>query len=851
MKNQIDTIKLRLKQMYRLKRQRAFSVFSNNGKIVFQLLSSLLHYNHPKLPGFIKDINIPSGIFNYTPSLHTQHKLTEQFAVDFDELIECSQNRSCSISALYSMGSTASIGQTNTSDLDVWICLESQLTNEQKLFLKKKAELIELWAISLGVELNLFVVDVNRFKQAHFDCLTDQNSGSAQHMLLLDEFYRSAQWLSGKFILWFAIPNQFEFAGVEYPNYEKFTQILHNEKVINCDDWIDFGPLSDMSKNEYFGGCLWQLFKSIDYPFKSLMKMILFESYSLSENNKSNAYFPFLAFDVKTKIQNGDLSDCYYLDSYSMLYEKVANYLSNKQDLERLNLINSCFYLKTGLVVDDEAPKQKFIFSDKNGAEWKSAILNQYLQRWDWSINDCKHFDQIDQWNILQLRQMDDEFLKSIMTSYKNLLDFSRQEIVDSSIEPKDVSILSRKLYASFEESQDKIRLIHNPYNINVTEPNLSFIHAKKSHINKRGWYLFNCELSADSIIGQKPIEFQPQLIQLLAWCYFNGLYTETTTLFTNDKLVNAHKLRTVLSVLSTFKKSVHTELVEHALSSPAEITELVVFVNAEYDLDQWLNNLDRDIDEKTVDVLNFGRKEQCLIKEIDVVYRNSWNELKHLHYKDDYALLKALQQLLRKMTKESDIPENIKVVSLSTTLKNEIEQTVTQYIDKGIKSRLLSHQMDTAKFMPLRIHGHSWYLFFERFDVSSHEIKNKLALFDAISTNKMKGNITKESKVSDELPSSIDPVVSEGVIQFFFEDTQKGFDLYILDEHNHVEIYRNCNTNKDAMVADVTQFYILTHDRVGNGSVNRVNFNLPQFYQLSNNHSAQQMIEPYIKINT
>ncbi|KES13179.1 Adenylate cyclase, partial [Gilliamella apicola SCGC AB-598-B02] len=66
------------------------------------------------------------------------------------------------------------------------------------------------------------------------------------------------------------------------------------------------------------------------------------------------------------------------------------------------------------------------------------------------------------------------------------------------------------------------------------------------------------------------------------------------------------------------------------------------------------------------------------------------------------------------------------------------------------------------------------------------------------VSNNKAQGRPLNILDETNELPKEIDSVAYQGVIQFFFEDTDIGFDLYILNEHNQIEIYRNCNGNRE-----------------------------------------------------
>lgn len=110
------------------------------------------------------------------------------------------------ILGLYTMGSTSSIGQSTSSDLDIWVCVSAHMSCEARENLSSKCLLITDWAKSQGVEANFFIMDEERFRHNHSEALTGENCGSSQHLLLLDEFYRSAVRLAGKRLLWQIVP---------------------------------------------------------------------------------------------------------------------------------------------------------------------------------------------------------------------------------------------------------------------------------------------------------------------------------------------------------------------------------------------------------------------------------------------------------------------------------------------------------------------------------------------------------------------------------------------------------------------------------------------------------------------
>lgn len=90
-----------------------------------------------------------------------------------------------------------------------------------------------------------------------------EDCGSTQHILLLDEFYRTAVRLAGKRILWNMVPCD------EEEHYDDYVMTLYAQGVLTPNEWLDLGGLSSLSAEEYFGASLWQLYKSIDSPIQS------------------------------------------------------------------------------------------------------------------------------------------------------------------------------------------------------------------------------------------------------------------------------------------------------------------------------------------------------------------------------------------------------------------------------------------------------------------------------------------------------------------------------------------------------------------------------------------------------
>ncbi|OCG53541.1 adenylate cyclase [Gilliamella sp. Choc6-1] len=815
----ISNIKKELKDLANLKYERALIGMSAEFQYVFSLLPAIFHFHDPKIPGYINE-DTPHGIAYY----HLPHEIEKQLKNDFGFIPTANAAKS-EISALYSMGSTCSIGQSVQSDLDIWICIENNLSESRKQTLLHKCRLVEQWAEKQQVKLTLFVVNADRFVNKHHECLMGENCGSAQHILLLEEFYRTANLLAGKYLLWFAVPYNLTINNVSHPTYEQCVNALVELKLVNREEWIDFGPLTGLSAEEYFGACLWQLYKSIDSPFKAVLKTLLLEAYSWSypENRP-------IAYEMRECIQKSETKKNIYLDSYYMLLDRITKYLIEIKDLERLELIRNCFYLKVN----------EKLSQPNKAASWRRDVLNNLVKKWNWSEQRITKLDASNTWKIQSVREMHEILLHTMMTGYRNLLNFGRRNNLDSLISPQDLAILTRKLYASFEVLPGKITTLKLNISNNLQEEVLTFIHVKEDRINRAGWYVYNQKPVLESILGHQYLEYSKYLVKLISWCYFNGLISDTTEFYYHDADDRDNsKINRFISDLKEYFPIIVPAATEEQLYGPCEIRHLAIILNLENDPS---SNLELEY-EISKNVLNYGKKELSLVGSIDLLYRNSWNEIRVLHFSGSLCVLEAIKTLLNRMHKDADLPNPIEIFCYSKYLSIEIKQQIKKLMDECIELRLTTTQNNFTQVKPLRIDGSSWYLFFERLGVSFHQFENAVDFYGAVSNNKVQGRPLNILDETDELPKEIDSVAYEGIIQFFFEDTNSGFDLYILNEHNQVEIYRNCNGTKENMVKDINDFYVLSDDRFTFTTSSSVNFNLPQFYQITYNDVGKREI--------
>ncbi|EKN3347367.1 class I adenylate cyclase [Yersinia ruckeri] len=817
----IETLKQRLDAINQLRVDRALAAMGPAFQKVYSQLPTLLHYHHPLMPGYL-DGNVPHGVCLFTPNEKQQQYLTEVEA-KWGEPLQLIREGELPITGVYTMGSTSSIGQSCTSDLDIWVCHQAWLDTEERNQLQKKCSLLEKWAASMGVEVSFFLIDENRFRHNASGSLGGEDCGSTQHILLLDEFYRSAVRLAGKRILWNMVPIE------EEGNYDDYVLSLYAQGALTPNEWLDLGGLSTLSAEEYFGASLWQLYKSIDSPYKAVLKTLLLEAYSWEYPNSQ-----LLAMEIKQRLHHGEIVS-FGLDAYCMMLDRVTRYLTQIEDSTRLDLVRRCFYLK----VCEKLSKTPA------SSGWRREVLSQLVSEWGWSEERLEVLDNRANWKIGRVREAHNELLDAMMQSYRNLIRFARRNNLSVSASPQDIGVLTRKLYAAFEALPGKVTLVNPQISPDLSEEHLTFIHVPAGRANRPGWYLYNQAPSMDAIVSHQPLEYNRYLNKLVAWAYFNGLLTSKTHLHIKSaNLCDTTKLQELVTDVSHHFPLRLSAPTPKALYSPCEIRHLAIIVNLENDPTAAFRNQIVHFDFRKLDVFSFGEQQQCLVGSIDLLYRNSWNEVRTLHFSGEQSVLEALKTILGKMHQDAAPPESVDVFCYSQHLRGLIRTRIQQLVSECIELRLSSTRQEPGRFKAVRVAGQTWGLFFERLSVSVQKLENAVEFYGAISNNKLHGLSIQVEADQVHLPPVVDGFVSEGIIQFFFEGTSdgKGFNIYILDETNRVEVYHHCEGSKEELVRDVSRFYSSSHDRFTYGS-SFINFNLPQFYQIVQLDGRTQVI--------
>ncbi|MEM9102890.1 MAG: class I adenylate cyclase [Pseudomonadota bacterium] len=620
----LQTSKQRFLSFNSIRLQRMRSVIRKRQSEVIEVLPLLFHLNHPLLPGWCGP-QVPHGISHYEPSeteLNHIKRLVKSLRLEPE-----TEDRK-QIAALYLMGSTGSIAQSESSDLDIWIVHEADLPEDSIVLLQEKVDKIEKWANDNAANVHCFLMSPNYFRLGGGQISHDENCGTAQHFLLLDEFYRTGLLLAGCFPLWWVISPEKEV------EYDEYAEELFTKRFSPIKDAIDFGAIKGIPANEFLGAALWQLHKAISDPYKSVIKTLLMEHYAA-------AYPDVLPSSQDLKLQVINLAtDLETLDPYLLVFQQIENYLQTKGKLEQLELARRCFYLK----IDEKLSSHRY----EKARHWRRSVMQNLVKQWEWSSQDIEHLDKRNQWKAMQVIAERRKLMGTLNHSYHFLTKFASKNDASAHISYDDLMLLGRKLFASFERKPGKIERINPGITSSLVEKQLSFQCELSGH-EKLAWYLYGFDdESKQKVLFKKSLS----LVELLAWASVNGLYdkgTEVQVIPKDSEMIVGQVIHLLNFIHQSCGRLPFADSIE-AFRQAAQANRCIFIINLGIDpIRQWLQEGFNLVSDQS-DVLAYSAMQANLVQQVDLITINTWSEVSVNHYAGEDSLLQAMCSALNLM---------------------------------------------------------------------------------------------------------------------------------------------------------------------------------------------------------
>jgi len=792
------------------------------------LLPLLFHINHPMLPGFVNTAT-PAGIPNFYPSkllLQTAKKISRSFEY------QKRARRRFNIQGLYLMGSIGSVAHTAGSDFDVWLCHDPVLAGHALESLKTKAARIERWAKSLGLEVHVFVMNADTFRCGERESLSQQSSGTTQRRLLLEEFYRTGVLLAGRYPLWWLVPPE------EEQNYSDYAGMLLHKRFVDPLDCIDFGGLETLSPDEFFGAAHWQLFKGIESPYKTILKLFLTEAYS-----QEYPSIRWLCQEAKAEIYSGQ-DNPNELDPYVLMYRRLEQYLRHRNEESRLELVRRCFYFKTGQKLSR--------WPVGRDPSWQNKLMEKLTREWRWEEVNLTLLDAREHWKIDQVLEERNTLVRELTHSFRLLTDFARTYADTSTIDPEELSLLGRKLYTALEKRPGKVDSINPGISVSLEEEQLS-LHYSAAGGDNSGWFLYLGEINTDQAEVSTAIKTTPGLIELLTWCHLNGIvgYSTRITLYPDTCPVSKNELRSLLQALTgIYPKGMSYSTPIANLSSQPYALACTLFINIGTDPMAHLSKLGKQLTSNRSDPLSFGAAHASLVESVEQLISTSWGETLVFTYPGEHSLLNSLCHYLRLlMNSPAETPPEVRAHSYSSVRSKGIARRVEELFNGVSRAFSPACHGRSCRYL-LRLGDDHYLLQYAQERFIYLKISSLDDLLDLLA-----------EPVPGYSPLVIDPLtLTESPLPAIYELNQQGvIQLFYLNEKGHTQLFildERGALFRQQLQATEDHYLLLQQQRFINGiclmrnlhaeePAHRLLLDAPEFYQLVQDREGQFEAQP------
>ena len=737
----------------RLRRIRA--TLTHEQRSFFDLLPLLWHVNHPTMPGFVST-ETPAGVIGYRPT-REQLLLARRYARGYKE--EKRPNRTYPIRGLYLMGSMGSLGQTTGSDMDFWLCHNRNLDQQGLEALRHKAALLEEHGENIGLHAHFFLMHDAAFRAGEIEQLSKESSGHTQHTLLLEEFYRTGILIAGNPLLWWIVPPEHE------ADYTGYTRRLLEKRFVRPSQWLDFGGLHELPAEEFFGVAHWQLFKGIDAPYKSLLKLMLLEAYAAEY-----PHIDWLCMETKRAVFANQDIDSDAVDPYRLILQRITHYFESRNESDRLQLARRAFYFKSGQVLAKGNPVH----------DWRHELMLRQCIDWGWSRADLTLLDTRPAWKLERVVEERNALVSELSRSYRLLTEFAREQDATANLDTRELALLGRKLYAALDKRPGKVDRVNPGISRDLSERTLWL---KRTADQPPRWQLF---MHPPDQLPSTPTRTSISLVEVMAWLHLNGICERSTQIHYLPKS-NGYGEVEENRILKTLRKRLRR--------NPAGEGGLEAYADeARGRLSMWFVNVARNplanladagyqLISERVDALSFSASHECLVANVEHLYTTTWGEVRVEHYDNGgQGLLDCLCRYLDLFAPHEFIPSQISAYSFSSTRGNAIAQRVARlaqavaesFSTLGIDSRYLLRIGDLYYQVE---HGHEryqWAPIGERPELDEHL---------AVSPGRFVPTRIDALSLQDSPLPALMRRNEPGQIQLFYRVRERGIEIYCFDE--------------------------------------------------------------------
>ncbi len=535
-------------------------------------------------------------ITGWRPSLETRKQLIEFYGAQAVKTGEAATRESTmELAAIYTIGSIGTIAQTEASDLDIWICFESDQVEADALgsFRRKVLTLEAIAAETFSLEVHFFLMDLQKVRENDFGFSDEESCGSTQSLLLKEEFYRTGVHVAGRYPAWWLVP-----PGADERLQQRTWDRIQASPTLRSQTLVDLGGLRPIPKAEFFGAALWQIVKSLKSPFKSALKFGLLEKYYMGEDTTV-----FLCDKIKENIFSGS-RDVWDIDAYAMLFREVDRFYSKTAQAEAKRLMQLAFIQKNGWTGRRDGQQGK---PGANG----SAFIEYFFPASEVPIaselmaETGRVADAQKGIRFTTLLATGNQIASYLFSTYERLLQYRDSKARELHINDQDLTRVGRTIISAFEKKPNKVMRV--PF-VNPPRAFLEGLKFNGVHVgNTASWSVDGECAGSGKKEASEEFRRDGNLVRLALWLVVNDIYSPR--LYVHGKNILAPvSLPDIQELLETLRRFFPIDEVLHPALGESSRSERVTRVLVIYNF--------------------FAPREDKTICDAVIVFSTNWGEI-------------------------------------------------------------------------------------------------------------------------------------------------------------------------------------------------------------------------------
>ena len=578
-----------LRRFQAVNRQRLVNLVNSlppKQQLLIDALPLLFHLNHHRLPGFVDHEEMPTGINDYAPDEPTL-RAAKALAPLFDYKPAPIRHPALEALFLIDHGKEAD----GRRRLEMWLCLRPGLSDAHATLLGRKVELLRRRAGEIELALETRQLEAEAFRDGRVMGVGWLGRERSRDHLLTEAFYLSSIHLAGRYPLWWLVPPE------EEPRYDACAAKLLADDTI-ASETIDFGGLEGLSAEAFFRAVLWRFYAELATPCLSLPELLLMEVYT--------GEFPAprrLSGRFKRAVYSGNLEYA-QLDTLAMMAGRLRDHLVATGETARLEVLKHCL-------------QQRLAPERIKGSEQTLTAVRDEARR----------------------------VAASVSRAYQAITEAAQREAEAARIDPMELIILGRRLYAAFDPRGGRVEWINPGLAGELIQGALSFHYTAKG---KQPWKLHQGLVRPDA--DAVPLMEGASALELLAWAYFNGLVDDSTTLALHpgEARLGPRDMQGALAALERLFPGGRPPTPEPGeLSNPALPSIHGLFVNFGTVSASLMSRGDQQVISDQTDPFRFGAMQENLVSTLDLVTVTTWGEVFVHRFEGRSALLNGVKHFI------------------------------------------------------------------------------------------------------------------------------------------------------------------------------------------------------------